>query len=455
MWREAVGVCVARERVVAVVLRQARSGAAPELVGWHSVPEVDWFRGGVRLQKKLGMCAGARIGVSLPVAEVFVCGRQRASEWAQADHSAVKECCRRELRTVEPLCVDVAAFSDSPESAEQKVAAAARQSSIERCRERLSLTGVPVAVVTPELAALFALLREIEPLAAQVSSALLHLEEDRALAGVFAQGVLISQREYAVDSRQAGAEAALQWIRAEQPTLSLVYISGLPLEEPRLAVLPRGTFQLVQWDPCDAAGMRRLPGEKDGASLAIPTALAFCALEPETPTRINFVRGEYAAAEKARRRSRHFRLGVRTALVASMTLSALLFFDSLRQRAARTALSEFEASMVSERIAHSSAEHDLLAERELLKEIQAAGLLPLRAGESLRSLVAALPKGLQVSALYLDNSTVRMSGSSKAAFRVPELAEAVSQLLPGATVEVSEQGALALHAERFQESARE
>ncbi len=401
------------------------------------------------------MRPGARIGVAVPVREVFVYGRQRASEGAQADYRVAKECCRRELQTVEPLCVDVTALRDSSESGERNVVAAARQSSIERCRDQPFLTGLPLAVVTLELAALLALLMEIEPLVAQAPSALLHLEEGRALAGVFDQGVLISQHEYVVASRQAGAEAALQWIRAGQPTLSLVYISGLPLEEPRLAMLPGGTFRLVHWDPCDAAGMRRLPGEKAGTSLAIPTALAFCALEPEAPTRINFVRGEYAAAEKARRRSRQLRLGARTALVASMALSTLLFFDSIRQRAARTALSEFEASMVSERIAHSSAEHDRLAERELLKEIQAVGLMPLRAGESLRSLVAALPKGLQVSALYLDNSTVRMSGSSKAAFRVPELAEAVSQLLPGATVEVSEQGAFALHAERFQESGRE
>lgn len=307
--------------------------------------------------------------------------------------------------------------------------------------------------MTPELAALFALLKEIDPLAAEVPVALLHLEENRALAGVFDQGSLISQREYYGALREA--RAALEWIRGDYPALSLAYISSSQVGESHLALLRRGALRFVHWNPCDAVGMRQSLGVSEDASLAIPTALAFCALEPDTPTRINFVRGEHAAAERSRRRSRCLRLAARTATVASVALSALLFFDSSSQRSARAALTELEAATAKERIERRWVEQVHITEQEVLREIEAMGLLPLYAGESLKALVAALPSGLTVSAIYLDSSTVRMRGSSKVASRVSEVAEAVSQLVPGAAVEVSENGEFTLQAGRAPERENE
>lgn len=448
MWREAVGICVVRGSVVAVLLRQVQRGASPELAGWCVVPEQGWRRGVERQLNKRGIRAGTRLGVSVPTREIFVHGGRRSCNWGHAECEAVKEWCREELQTVEPLCVDVAVFRDASELHERKVAVAARRASVERCRVQACLAGFSLAVITPEIAALFALLIEAEPSVTQACVALLHLEDDRIIAGVFDRGAILSQCEYSCASRLAGAEAALRSIQAEHPSLSLAYISGSQLADRLPTARQSGSVRLARWNPFDVVETEESVGDAVGASLLVPTALAFCALEPDAPTRLNLVRGEYAKAEAVRKRGRRQRLGVRIAMAASLALSTLLVFDGSSKRSARAALLEVEAAIVKERIGRSSVEQAILAEQALLQESQAEGLLPLGAGGTLRSLISALPTGLAVSALYIDNSTVRISGSSSVPSRVSDVAEAVLELLPGATVEVSEDGGFTVHGER-------
>lgn len=448
MWREAAGVCLAEGRVAVALLRRRRDSAIPELAGWCVKSEQEWLSAGAAQIGAATIRPKTSLGLSLRLGELFVRSAIQPPIEGSCGVESLGHECRRELQTSEPLCVDVVVCGQGADGLRRLVAVVARQSALERCRGAAGSTGGTLTLVTPELLALFSLLAVSEPAVASARVALLHAESERILVGIFEHGVPEALRELSCMSHTQGFEAAMSCLGREGDLPEALYVSGLPGWKSRVMTSQQSPALIIEWDPIEVIRQAHGVCVPKSASLALPIALALCALEPDASHRNNLVRQEGAQVQARWKRVARFRLGARIALGAALILSGVLMADTSFRRTARAALKEEEAVMLREQIGRSSRSEARRIARSIAEEIEAADLLPLQAGESLRPLISALPEGIMVSHLYFDSSTVEMSGSSDVYMEGSALAEAVSQIVPGALVQVTERGEFTLRGAR-------
>ncbi len=437
MRAESVGVCKSQGRVWIARLRRKRVDSAPELAGWESLPEHEAPRVTRCRSSRAPIRPQQRLGLPVPHREVYVrvlCATQAEEKIGKLSFA---EACQRELQAVEPLVTDVARLGANDERC---VAVLARRSSLERCRAAAAQLGGTLALATPENFALFALLAKEYPSAESARVAVVHTDGGRAIAGVFDRGAAEALLEVECSSPLEGVTAALRLLPCGQPDLEVIYVSGLSQTDWELLAQAGEEGNFLRWAPLST--FQRAPGIEapEDARVVLPIALALCALAPDAPQCVNFVRGELAAIEIRARQATRSVLGARAALCLSLVVSSVLLKDSFAKRAARIELKEAETELAERQIRQSSHRALLSAELAVAEEIQSRGLVPLQISESLKPLMRALPQATTLSFLYIDGEQIEIRGSIDERSDVSEAVALASQLLSGAEAQVSQSG---------------
>lgn len=439
MLRHAIGLHFADDQVWVAFVRRRRKTGPPELLGWHSTPHTEWAERACRsvfqfAQRQQCCCARA-----VPLEAVYFRSAALAGSRDLSAEELAVACCR-ELSCQEKLLVDVAVDGDGKPAS----VAVAKEAFSAALRRECGTAEKLVGSLALELPALFGLLRLSEPGAASGRVAMIHVEPNRCLAGVFVKGAPRALNEYTGMPTASRMVCARDWIEAGEQQdcqkASTIFVSGL--DSARCGAAERNSFaeREVEWCPIESLHRTAHAALSYDARLATAVGLAVSALDPVAPSSINLLRSEAAAAAERMRRISLWGWSARAALWSSLAISACLLADAARLRDERINLAQQEAILAQDRTKADMRSEVRRVEQVAVQELRSAALAPLSVGEKIKAILPMIPAEARVVEMRLRAGSTEIRGVASGSFRGVSVAQLVSRSFPGSQVEAQESG---------------